>query len=146
MFSESTVRIITARRFSPEAEIVSCLLPLGSIFWTDELPPLSFLAFTETVDRNAVMKLFAIRINYWSTGEMGLEDRKVWDTAQREFPEWPLFHRLELTPAQRIAHEGTEKELENFFQELGTLADQVTISENQDGFRSFSTTINVNDE
>jgi hypothetical protein len=35
MFSESTAKIITSLKFDPGAEIVSCLLPLGSIFWTD---------------------------------------------------------------------------------------------------------------
>jgi hypothetical protein len=146
MFSESAAKIINVLKFNPEAEIVSCLLPLGSIFWSDELPPFRFLAFTEAVDRDAVMKLFAVRINYWNTGEMGLEDRSVWGRAQREFPEWPLFRRLELTTAQRIVHEAVQKELENFFDEMSTLGDEVTLSENENGFTSFSATINVWDE
>jgi hypothetical protein len=146
MFSENTAEIVKVLKYNSEAEIVSCLLPLGSIFWSDELPPLRFLAFTDAIDRDAVMRLFAMRINYWNTGKMGTEDRSLWDAAQSQFPEWPLFRRLKLTPAQRIAHEEAQKELESFFDEMGTLGDEVTLSENENGFTSFSATIKVRDE
>lgn len=107
---------------------------------------MGFLAFAAAVDRDAVMKLFAIRVNSWNSGEMGIEDRSIWVTAERQFPEWPLFRRLELTTIQRLAHEEAQKELENFFEGFDKLGAEVTLSENDNGFTSFSATINVSDE
>jgi hypothetical protein len=146
MFSDKTIEIITSLRFDPDAETVSCLLPLGSIFWSDELPRWKFLAFAEGPDRDVIMRLFAIRINYWNTGQIVDEDKSVWDAAKQQFPDWPFFRRLHLTAAQRREHESTQRQLENLFDELTTGADEFVFSEGPKGFSSFSATFNVGDE
>lgn len=146
MFSENATSIIRALSFDSHAETISCLLPLGSIFWSDELPPSRFLAFTDAADREAVMRLFAIRINYWNTGEMNAEDKLFWDTAQKQFPDWALFRRLNLSESQRLEHESVQKQAEDFFEEIVASADEVTLSKNEGGFTSFSATFNLDDE
>jgi hypothetical protein len=144
MFSELTVQIISSLRFDPNAQTVYCLLPLGSIFWSDELPQLKFLAFGD--DHDKIMRLFAIRINYWETNEIPAADLSVWEHAQREFPEWPFFRRLALTSAQLQQHKNAQQQMENLFDELTELGDDFVVSEGPDGFDSFSATFNVSDE
>lgn len=144
MFSEKTVQIISSLHFDSNAETIYSLLPLGSIFWSDELPPLKFLAFGP--DGKRIMQLFALRIKFWETGEIPAEDLSFWEHAQRQFPEWPFFCRLELTPAQHQQHIDAQRQMENFFDELSTLGDDFVFSEGTDGFNSFSATFNLSDE
>ena len=144
MFSENTNQIISSLRFDPNAETIYSLLPLGSIFWADELPPLKFLAFGE--DGSKIMRLFAIRIAYWETHQIPESDLSFWEQAQQQFPEWPFFSRLELTSAQHQQHKDAQREMENFFEEFSTLGDDIVVSEGADGFNSFSATFNLSDE
>ena len=146
MFSENAASIIRALSFDSHAETISCLLPLGSIFWSDELPPFRFPAFTDAADHDAVMRLFAIRINYWNTGEMSAEDKSFWDAAHKQFPDWALFRRLNLSEASRLEHGRVQKQAEDFFDEMVASADEVELSEKEGGFTSFSATFKVNDE
>lgn len=146
MLSGNAANIIQALAFDAHAETIHCLLPLGSIFWSDELPSLRFLAFNDAADRNAVMRLFAIRINYWNTGEMRPEDKSFWDAAQKQFPNWALFRRMHLTEAERLKHEKVQKQAEDFFDVIISASDEVTLSENENGVTSFSATINIGDE
>lgn len=146
MFSENAANIIQALPFDSQAEMISCLLPLGSIFWSDELPPLRFLAFTEGADRDAVMRLFAIRISYWNKGEMSAEEELFWDAAQKQFPEWSVFRRLNLSEAHRHQHERVQKQAEEFFDEMVASADEIELSKKEGGFTSFSATFNLDDE
>ena len=145
MFSEETIRIISSLKYDPAAEAVSCLIPLGSIFWSDELPRLKFHAFTEGVDRETIMRLFAIRINYWNTGEISDQDESLWEGAKTLFPHWPFFRRLHLTEAERLEHDETQRQMENFFTELADGADQFVVSEGPEGFSSFSATFQVDE-
>ena len=140
MFSEDTIEIISSLEFDPAAESVSCLIPLGSIFWSDELPRLKFLAFTEGPDREAIMRLFAIRINYWNTGQIADEDESLWNGAKTLFPHWPFFRRLQLTATQRLEHEATQRQMETLFTELADDADELVVSDGPKGFSSFSAT------
>ena len=146
MFSEKTNEILRSLRFDRDAETISCLLPLGSIFWSDELPQWKFLAFPEGADRNAIMRLFAIRTNYWNTGQIADDDRSVWDDAKAQFPDWPFFRRLQLTATQRDEHEATQLQLENLFEELSIDADEFVVSNGPKGFSSFSATFDVGDD
>jgi hypothetical protein len=111
---------IKALSFKPDAEMISCLLPLGSIIWTDELPDPNrfFPPFAAGEDRDYVMKLFAIRMNYWNTGTMGDEEQLFWEQAHTQFPDWPIFQRLRLKETERAVHETIQNEAENFFKEL----------------------------
>ena len=111
---------IKALYFKSDAERIPCLLPLGSIIWMDELPDPDrfFLLFASGEDRDFVMKLFAIRINYWNTGTMGDEEQLFWEQAHAQFPDWPIFQRLRLKETDRAVHETIQNEAENFFTEL----------------------------
>jgi hypothetical protein len=144
MFTDKTKQIIQSLVFDPNAKTVASLLPLGSIFWTDELPSMRFPAFGE--DMNLIMRLFAIRINFWESGKIADEAKPLWQVAQQTFPDWAFFRRLQLTAQHRQEHEDAQRQMENLFEELNTLGDDFVYSEGSDGFGSFSVTIKVADE
>jgi hypothetical protein len=140
--SNSAVATIESLRFDPEAEMRFCLIPLGSIYWSDELPSKMFLEFSEGADRNFAMRLFAIRINFWNSGELNSKERFFWNEAQARFSRWPIFQRMELTDESRRAHEEVQKEAEEFFVHLSEEADELELSKDGD-YTSFSTTFNL---
>lgn len=128
--------------------MVSCLLPLASIYWTDELPDPDkmFFSFSDEVDRDYVVKLFAIRINYWNTGVMSENDQRFWENAKIQFPHWPLFQRLDLNETERQAHEATQNETENFFKAIAEEADGFTVTPTDNGTVSYTATFDLTKE
>ena len=142
--SESAVEKIKALSHKADAEIIHCLLPLGSIFWSDELPD-SKLRFHEFKgdDHEFVMRLFAIRIGYWNDGVIPEEDRAFWEQAKTRFPDWPIFQRLEFTATAKAAHEEVEREFDNFLSVFSNEADEFTITQKNDHFSSFSATFDL---
>jgi len=145
MFSEDVVKKIKALAFDPQAERLVSFLPLGSIFWVDELPKLRFHSFNEGTDRDLVLRLFSIRINYWNTGSMTPSDQALFANAQQKFPEWPFFRRLHLTAEERLAHEEAQRCSEKLWAELFADANEIAVTE-KEGFESFSLTYKVDEE
>jgi len=143
--SDSTIRKLHDLSFDPEAKMITCLLPLGSVYWSDELPDKMFLEFPEGPDRTFVMTLFSIRINYWNSGAMSPEEQALWEETRAHFPAWPIFRRLRVTDAAMSAHQSAQKEAEEFFAEMIWEADEVTVSP-EDGFTSYSATFNVRED
>lgn len=142
MFSDDAARKIHALTFDPQAERLISFLPLGSIFWRDELPQLQFLAFAEGADRDLMLRLFSIRIQYWNTNTMTSENQLIWREAQQRFPDWAFFRRLNLTVEDKQAHEEAQRSSEEIWIELFSAADESTVIE-KDGLTSYSLTFNV---
>lgn len=90
--TEKTTEKLRRLNFDPDAKIIFCLIPLGSITWSDEAPDDDFLSLLKNPDRDKIFRLFAARINYWNTGKMSEEDRRYWEGAQRQFPNWHYFN------------------------------------------------------
>jgi hypothetical protein len=111
--TEDTARRIDALRFDPQASTISCWLPLGSIYFSDEVP--DGMVPGRAGDFIEVMRVLGIRVNLWNGLTLSEEDRAVWEEARRRFPEWPVFKRLELIPEQRKAHETVLEEIEGMF-------------------------------
>lgn len=114
------------------------ILPLGSVYWTDELPPLKFLGFTRDHDRMFVMQLFAIRINFWTNGEINDEEVTYWNEAKERFPHWPIFQRLNATDEIKRAHAECQKQMEEFFMTIADEADEFERRKDGDYLDSFS--------
>jgi hypothetical protein len=138
------VEIIEKLRFEPQAEMRWCLVPLGSIYWSDELPRKMFLEFREAADRDFAMRLFAIRINFWNNGAMKEEDEAFWNEAKTRFPSWPIFQRLELTNESKRAHLKVQAEAEQFFVDLSEEADEFKCT-NEGDYSSFSAAFRLED-
>jgi hypothetical protein len=112
--TERTAQIIRSLKFDSNAKIIYCQLPLGSITWSDEIPEDDLSSFWIGPDRDHILKLYGIRMNYWDTGTMSEEDKAYWEEAKKQFPEWPIFQRMELNEEERQAHEAVEKEVEEW--------------------------------
>jgi hypothetical protein len=140
--TEETTEKLRRLNFDPDAKIIFCLIPLGSITWSDEAPDDDFLSLLKDPDRDKIFRLFTTRINYWNTGKMSEEDRRYWEEAQRQFPNWPLFQRLELSDKERKAHQEVEKETEDFFVGLASDADELQVT-TKDKVMTFSATFDL---
>ncbi len=138
--SQEAAEKIQALSFKPDAEVLSCLLPLASIYWADELPDPDrlFSTFAEGADRNYVAQLFAIRINYWNDGKLSDEEQSFWGEAQTQFPNWPIFQRLRLKEEDRNRHESIQNEALNFFIGLAEGADEFSVAQNENNTTFFS--------
>jgi hypothetical protein len=123
--------------FRADAERSVCILPLGSIYWEDEMPDLAQLMKLPENDRNAVWRLFSLRFKIWDRERLCDDEQRFWDEVQKQAPGWAILPQPSAED-QRVREEteaGVQRELEAFFGD----ADQVTISE-QDGVQSFSAT------
>ena len=118
MLSEDAYNKITSLALDPEAKMVCCVLPLGSIFWTDELPDhrLIFTSFAPGNDQEFVAKVFALRMRLWTDGRISEGDLEFWENARILFPNWPLFKRLELGKPEREALESIDREIDDFIE------------------------------
>src|SRR5215475_7474454 len=144
MLSEKTLAHLSTLTYRADAKRQVCILPLGSIYWENELPQVQkFAAFPEP-DRNEVLRAFAIRMRLWDRQSLSDHDRQFWDSVRSAVPNWAIFHRLDLSDDDRRAREETEqacaKELEEFLAE----ADEVTVGEEKHGMQSFSATFRLN--
>src|SRR5689334_11565668 len=65
MLSANTLAYLSTLTYRADAKLQVSILPLGSIFWDDEMPPMhEFIRFPET-DREEVLRVFALRIKIW---------------------------------------------------------------------------------
>jgi len=124
--------------YRPDAERRICWIPLGGIYWQDELPDFwDFMKLPEE-ERKQILRLFAIRFQLWDNKTLSEEDDLFWNTAISQVPACPIFRRLELSTDDRKAQKDMEQ---NFEEELGSLlsdADEVTITDEGHGLQSFS--------
>lgn len=134
--------MLAALPFRADAKRRVCILPLGSIYWEDEIPDLAQLMTLSENDRSAVLRLFSLRFKIWDREQLSDDVQRFWDEVRDQAPSWAFFRRLELSAEDCREREQTEagvqRELEAFFAD----ADQVTISE-KDGVQSFSATFDL---
>ena len=101
--TNETASKIQNLRYDPKAEIIYCPLPLGSIYFSDEVP--EDLLPGSIKDYIGVMRILAVRVNIWDETASPAEEQALFETAREQFPLWPIFMRLQLSPEQRLAHE-----------------------------------------
>jgi hypothetical protein len=143
MLSEETSAALSTLTYRPDAKRQVCILPLGSIYWEDELPQVQkFAAFPEP-DRNAVLRAFTIRMRLWDCQSLSDDDRQFWDSVRSAVPNWAIFHRLDLSDDDRREREETELVCAKEFEEFIAGADEVTVGEERHGMQSFSATFRL---
>jgi len=91
MFSERVLGLLRNLRFDPDAERTISWLPLGSIFWQDEMPTLKELFDVSQGEQYEMWRIFAIRLKIWDGEVLSSENQRVWEAARAEVPDWPLF-------------------------------------------------------
>lgn len=109
MLSYYAVAYLDALTYRDDAERVFCLLPIGGIYWEDEIPdPAQFASLSED-DQCQIWRLFAIRIAIWEGAALSEADQEFWDRARRQAPDCPLFRRLDLSSDDRREQDAVKR-------------------------------------
>jgi hypothetical protein len=144
MVSKETLSQLSALTYHADAKRQVCILPLGSVYWDDELPQVGkFAAFPEA-DRNEIFRVFAIRLKVWDRQVLSDEDRQFWESMRSAAPNWAIFRRLDLSDADRREREEIERACTKEFEEFLASADEVSVREEKHGMQSFSATFKLN--
>jgi len=117
MLSEKSVAMLEARTYRADSDWGVNILPLGSIYWHDELPETLDLLKTPA-DMLIIYAMFAIRLKLWDSETLSAQDQEMWDAVRQQVPNWALFNRLNLSEEQRLARESAEKQVEKEIESL----------------------------
>ena len=140
MLSEAAVNYLQPLKHNPDAQRHCSMIPLGGIYWDDEIPEFSKLMTVPKDDRDAIFRLFSIRFKLWAGDELDADDQAYWDAALEVVPDYPLFRRIELSDDDRAAQLYTEQETLAGFEALFGDADDVNISEDGSWSATFDLT------
>ncbi|HXB72086.1 MAG TPA: hypothetical protein VNY05_27870 [Candidatus Acidoferrales bacterium] len=126
-----------------DARRMVSVIPLGSIYWDDEMPDYLDLAKLSEDERNAMWRLFGIRFKIWDGEVLSTDDQAFWDAARKDVPTWALFHRLALSADDRDACKQAEGDIEKEFEAFFGDADQVELTDKGQGLKEFSATFDL---
>jgi hypothetical protein len=129
MLTEGALGYFRSLKYDPNAERRLSIMPLGGIFWVDEIPDFRALSGLARADRDAIHRLFAIRFKLWDGEELEDDDRAYWDAVCAEVPGCPVIHRVDLSPDDRKAQAAVEKETLAFADAVASVADDVSVSD-----------------
>jgi hypothetical protein len=146
MLSEETLAHLSRLTYRLDAKRQVCILPLGSIYWEDELPQIQKFAVFPESDRDEILRAFAIRMKLWDHQSLSDDDRQFWDSVRSAAPSWAIFRRLDLSDDDRREREQTELACAREIEEFLAGADEVTLGEEKHGMQSFSATFRLDNE
>ena len=134
MLSDGALKYLLPLKHDPKAERRSCMIPMGGIYWADEIPDFHALMDVPEHDRTLIYRLFSIRFKLWAGDDLNDEDQSYWDSARSQVPDYPVFHRVHISDEDRAAQAAAQEDALAGFEALFADADDVTV--NDDG--SFS--------
>jgi len=139
MLTDGALKYLHSLTFNPCAERLSCMIPMGGIYWSDEIPDFHVLMNVPESDRKQIYRLFAIRFRLWAGEQLTDDDQSYWSATQRLVPNYPVFHRVQISDDDRAAQAAAEQDAMAGFEALFGGADEVKV--NDDG--SFSATFDL---
>jgi hypothetical protein len=142
MMTETTLAQLRTLTYRADAQRRVCWLPLGGIFWDDELPRAQGMIKFPEEDRTEIVRLFGIRVRLRKGEPVSDEERLLWDLTRSQLPEWPLFQRLTISPDDLQAQEEAEQATTEVVEQLFADADEVAITE-KDGIQRISATFDL---
>lgn len=142
MLTDKAIEYLKPLTFSEKAERVVCFIPLGGIYWEDEITDFRDLMKMSEEDRDSIYNLFRIRFKIWNGDSLEGNDKIFWDTAITQVPNYALFQRLNLSEEDRAAQDEVETGVEEGFGALFEDADEVNTTE-KDGFQKFTATFDL---
>ena len=142
MISETTLGFLSTLTYRSDAKRQVCWLPLGGIYWEDEMPDIRHLMNIPEDDRNQILRLFGIRLRLWKDEPLLDAEQQVWDTTYSQVPSWAFFRRQQISDDDRRAQEQAEQGSADALEALLADADQVSIRE-KDGVQEFSATFDL---
>jgi hypothetical protein len=141
--SADVVAYLANLTYRAEAKQGVCWIPLGGLYWKDELPEIPELMRLAEGDRYQILRLFSIRYRLWDGEPMSADDQQFWSESHSQVPNWAFFRRLSLTPAEMQAHRAARQASDDVFEELFADADKVTVTDCGHGIQSFSATFDL---
>ena len=142
MMSETTLGFLSTLTYRADAKRQVCWLPLGGIYWDDEMPDIRYLMNIPEDDRNQIFRLFAIRLRLWKSESLPDAEQQFWDTAHSQVPSWAFFRRQQISDDDQRAQEQAERGAADAVEALLFDADRLSISE-KDGVQEFSATFDL---
>lgn len=142
MLSAAAVAFLSPLAYRAQAERRICWIPLGGIYWDDEIPDVKLFVALPEQDRNLVLRLFRIRLTLWAGEEPSQDDQRFLDAARSQVPTYPLFQQLRLEPEDQRAQEEFERSAIESFDELFADADDVKVTQ-EAGIFHFSATFDL---
>jgi hypothetical protein len=139
--SPTLVEYLSSLRYEPDAERLESILPIGGIYWADELDFVSMKTLSDD-DRDTMFRVVALRMKIWDGDTLGDDDQQFWDAARSLVPEWALFRRLSLSDADRRAHQHAFSQVVEFFETLKAEGYDIDLS-SQDGTIGVKATKNL---
>ena len=91
----STRRFLKALKHDPSSRGSFMYMPFSGPYWEDE--GAKDLHQLTRVAKHEVIALFGSRIKKWSGQALSKEEQDLWDQCLAEFPECPIFKRMEAT-------------------------------------------------
>lgn len=120
--SPSVLARYQALRLDSNAKQGHLIVPLGTLFWSDEHP--NGFPETDPASEPTMVRLMLIRTKLWRTGVVSAEDLGFWLDAQKALPQWPGFERLELDEKLLARLLQAEEEADSFFVSLAADSDE----------------------
>ena len=139
MLSETTLGFLSPLTYRADAKRQVYWLPLGGIYWEDEMPDIRHLMNIPEDDRNQIFRLFSIRVRLWKGEPLPDAESQFWDTTHSQVPSWAFFHRQQISGDDQHAQEDAEQATTDALEALFADAHEVSVSE-KDGVQSFSAT------
>jgi len=142
MLTEATTTMLSALTYRAGAKRRVCVLPLGGIYWDDELPELRELTKIPQGDHGDIFRLLGIRSRLWRGEILSANDQQFWDGMQALVPSWAAFQRTQVSPEDLQADEDAQRETMEGLKAWFSDADEVSVSE-KDGLEHFSLTFDL---
>lgn len=142
MPTENTIAMLSALTYRADAKRLVCVLPLGGIYWDDELPELRELTKIPREDHDNIFRLLGIRSRLWRGEILSDNDQQFWDGMQSLVPSWAVFQRIRVSPENLQADEDTQRETLEGLKGWFADADNVSVSE-KDSLQHFSLTFDL---
>jgi hypothetical protein len=137
MLSETTLRYLSTLTYRNDAEVEVNVIPLGGIYWEDEMPGGLGLPDIPEEDHGPVLHLFALRVRIWRGAKLPESEQRFWDDTYWQVPNWALFHRLQVSADNLRTQELGEQLADEFEAAVCSGADELSVSE-EGGLRHVS--------
>jgi hypothetical protein len=146
MISPLAHEYLSDLRFNPKAVRQCCVLPLGGIYWSDEIPDFKALVQMPADDQQCIYRVFGVRFRLWAGERLTSADDIFWCYCEKAYPECPILRRTALEPEDRKAQDECVAEAIEGFDALFAGADKVEVKSGPHGMDSFSATFDLTED
>jgi len=136
MLNEAAKNYLKSLIYKSDAEIINCMIPLGGIYWNDEITDFQVIHDLPDDARKDIYRLIQIRYNLWDGEELSQSDMRFLQAALALVPDCPLFKRLQPTEAILRAQKGAQGELDNIHTFMAERSKKAELTRNVDGTQS----------